>query len=75
MLEKIAQLAQEYFDLKRQLLGYDRLKNTDLYAPVVADNKQFSYVEAMELVQEKEEAAERESNDRTRASGRSSPTP
>lgn len=43
-------LAQEYFELKRGLLGLDKLKNTDLYAPVVAETRQYSFAEALELV-------------------------
>ncbi|RKZ47637.1 MAG: oligoendopeptidase F, partial [Gammaproteobacteria bacterium] len=33
-------LAQEYFELKRQILGLDKLKNTDLYAPVTKETRQ-----------------------------------
>ncbi len=43
-------LAQEYFELKRRLLGLDRLKNTDLYAPVIADSRTYGFDEALELV-------------------------
>jgi oligoendopeptidase F len=43
-------LAQDYFDLKRQLLGYDVLKNTDLYAPIMQETRQYSFEEALELV-------------------------
>ena len=43
-------LAQEYFELKREMLGYDTLKNTDLYAPVVSDVRKFDYAEAVDLV-------------------------
>ena len=43
-------LAQEYFELKRQLLGLDTLKNTDLYAPVIKETRLFSFAEAVELV-------------------------
>ncbi len=43
-------LAQEYFELKRQLLGFDVLKNTDLYAPVIESTRKFTFAEALELV-------------------------
>ncbi len=43
-------LAQEYFELKRQLLGLDRLKNTDLYAPVAIESRSFSFDEARAMV-------------------------
>lgn len=43
-------LAQDYFELKRQLLGYDVLKNTDLYAPVMESMRRFNFNEAMTLV-------------------------
>jgi len=43
-------LAQEYFELKRQLLGFDELMNTDLYAPVAAKLRCFSFAEARQLV-------------------------
>lgn len=43
-------LAQQYFRLKARLLGIDRLKNTDVYAPVGACHKTFSFDEAKQLV-------------------------
>lgn len=43
-------LAQEYFELKRTLLGIDKLKNTDLYAPVGSESRKFSFGEALDLV-------------------------
>ncbi|GAB4179264.1 MAG: M3 family oligoendopeptidase [Geothermobacteraceae bacterium] len=45
-------LAQDYFDLKRRLLGYDVLKNTDLYAPVIASDRRFAFDEAHRLVRD-----------------------
>jgi oligoendopeptidase F len=45
-------LAQEYFALKRQLLGYEELKNTDLYAPVSGIAQKYSFKEAKDLVLE-----------------------
>lgn len=44
-------LAQEYFELKRQLLGIDRLKNTDLYAPLARETRSFTFAEAVDLVE------------------------
>lgn len=41
---------QEYFTLKRQLLGLDRLKNTDLYAPLNAKMRTFTFSEAQDTV-------------------------
>lgn len=43
-------LAQDYFELKRQLLGLDTLKNTDLYAPVGVESRKYSFAEALDLV-------------------------
>ncbi len=43
-------LAQEYFELKRQLLGLERMKNTDLYAPLGEQSRQVPFAEARALV-------------------------
>jgi oligoendopeptidase F len=43
-------LAREYFDLKRRLLGLERMKNTDVYAPVGGENRQFPFAEAKTMV-------------------------
>ena len=43
-------LAQEYFELKRHLLGLDKLKNTDLYAPVGVEPRKYTFPEALDLV-------------------------
>lgn len=43
-------LAREYFRLKANLLGMDRLKNTDVYAPVGECHKTYSFDEARKLV-------------------------
>jgi len=43
-------LAQEYFKLKAKLLGLEKLKNTDIYAPVAESPKKYSFDEARELV-------------------------
>jgi oligoendopeptidase F len=45
-------LAREYFDLKRRLLGLDRMKNTDVYAPIGSENRQFPFAEAKTMVLE-----------------------
>ncbi len=45
-------LAQEYFELKRRLLGLDKLKNTDLYAPLGVESRKYSFSEALDLVKE-----------------------
>lgn len=45
-------LARRYFAIKRRLLGYDRLKNTDLYAPLAGGEHSFAFDEAWTLVQE-----------------------
>jgi len=45
-------LAQRYFELKRRLLGYETMRNTDLYAPLPGDSRTFSYAEAKALVLE-----------------------
>ena len=43
-------LAQEYFQFKAKLLGVDKLRNTDIYAPVTATERSYSFDEARELV-------------------------
>lgn len=43
-------LAREYFEVKRRLLGLERLKNTDIYAPVGEESRTFSFDEARALV-------------------------
>ena len=48
--EKNFPIAQEYFRLKAKLLGMDRLKNTDVYAPVGECHKTYSFEEAQKLV-------------------------
>jgi len=45
-------LAREYFTLKRQLLGYAELKNTDLYAPLPGVERHYPFPAAWELVRE-----------------------
>lgn len=43
-------LAREYFEVKRRLLGLERMKNTDIYAPVGEGERTFPFEEARELV-------------------------
>ena len=43
-------LAQEYFRLKAKMLGMDKLRNTDLYAPVVESERKYGFDEAREMV-------------------------
>jgi oligoendopeptidase F len=45
-------LAQEYFRLKARLLGLDKLKNTDIYAPLTEGGRKYSFEEARDLVLE-----------------------
>lgn len=44
-------LARDYFDLKRRLLGLERMKNTDIYAPL-GESRQFPFAEGKGLVLE-----------------------
>jgi oligoendopeptidase F len=43
-------LAQEYFRLKARLIGVGKLKNSDLYAPIVSDTEKIPFSEARSLV-------------------------
>jgi oligoendopeptidase F len=43
-------LGQEYFALKRQLLGLERMKNTDLYAPLSPQVRQIEFAQARATV-------------------------
>lgn len=43
-------LAQEYFRLKAKLLNMDKLKNTDVYAPVGEIEQHYTFAEARDLV-------------------------
>jgi len=42
-------LAQDYFRLKAQMLGMERLRNCDIYAPVVETQKKYRFDEARDL--------------------------
>lgn len=43
-------LAQDYFRLKAKMLGMDKIRNCDVYAPVVESEKKYSFDEAKEMV-------------------------
>ena len=43
-------LAREYFRLKAGMLGMDKLRNTDVYAPVVESERKYAFDEAREMV-------------------------
>lgn len=45
-------LARDYFRLKAKLLGVDRLKNSDIYAPVGGTGRAYTFDEAKDLVLE-----------------------
>lgn len=45
-------LARDYFEVKRRLLGLERMKNTDIYAPVAATHRDIPFAEAKDLVLE-----------------------
>ena len=49
-VERHYPLAQEYFQLKAELLGVERLKNTDLYAPIETAGEEISFDEAQDLI-------------------------
>ena len=42
-------LAQDYFRLKAKMLGMERLRNCDIYAPVAETQKTYSFEEARDL--------------------------
>lgn len=43
-------LAQEYFKIKASLLGVNKLRNTDVYAPIAQVHRKYSYEDAKEMV-------------------------
>ena len=45
-------LAQEYFEIKRELLGLDTMWNTDIYAPLAAQARSYTFEEARDLTLE-----------------------
>jgi oligoendopeptidase F len=49
-VERHYPLAQEYFRLKARLLGLDKLKNTDIYAPLASETEKLSFDEGRALV-------------------------
>ncbi|MCS6925786.1 MAG: M3 family oligoendopeptidase [Candidatus Binatia bacterium] len=49
-VERHYPLAQEYFRLKARLLGLERLKNTDLYAPIAAEPEHIPFPQAQQMI-------------------------
>jgi len=49
-VERHYSIAQEYFRLKASLIGVDRLKNSDLYAPIGTESEEIPFSEARSLV-------------------------
>ncbi len=49
-VERHYPLAQEYFRLKARLLAVDKLKNTDLYAPIAAEAEEIPFSQAQSLI-------------------------
>ena len=49
-VERHYPLAQEYFRLKAELLGMERLKNTDLYAPIETAAEEIPFADARDLI-------------------------
>ena len=47
-----APLFQRFFKMKAGLLGIDKLRRYDIYAPVASSDKKYSYDEAVKMVQE-----------------------
>lgn len=43
-------LAQDYFRLKARMLGQDKIRNCDMYAPVAETEKQYAFDEARDMV-------------------------
>jgi oligoendopeptidase F len=43
-------LAQEYFRLKATMLGMDRIRNCDVYAPVIEAERKYTFDEALSMV-------------------------
>ncbi|MBI3796772.1 MAG: M3 family oligoendopeptidase [Deltaproteobacteria bacterium] len=49
-VERHYPLAQEYFRLKARLLGVEKLRNTDVYAPIEAEAEKIPFAQAQELI-------------------------
>ena len=49
-VERHYPLAQEYFHIKAKLLNVEKLKNTDIYAPIEAEVEQVTFAQAQELI-------------------------
>jgi oligoendopeptidase F len=43
-------LAREYFSIKADMLGMDKLRNTDIYAPVAEAERTYEFIEARRMV-------------------------
>lgn len=48
--QKNAVIFQRFFDLKARLLGMDKLRRYDIYAPVTQSNKEYAFGTASELI-------------------------
>ena len=48
--QKNAGIFQRFFELKAKLLGMDKLRRYDIYAPVTKSNKEFAYGAAADLI-------------------------
>jgi oligoendopeptidase F len=48
--QKNAGIFQRFFELKAKLLGVDKLRRYDIYAPVTKSNKEFAYGAAADLI-------------------------
>ena len=49
-VERHYSVAQEYFGLKARLLGVDKLRNTDIFAPIASETEKIPFSEARSLV-------------------------
>jgi len=49
-VERHYPLAQEYFRIKARLLGLEKLKNTDVYAPIDTEEEQLTFAQAQEMI-------------------------
>ena len=49
-VERHYPLAQEYFGIKARLLGLEKLKNTDVYAPIDASEEKLTFAQAQKMI-------------------------
>jgi len=49
-VERHYPLAQEYFRIKARMLGLEKLKNTDVYAPIDTEEEQLTFAQAQEMI-------------------------